>query len=309
MVKKKAEKEFVKIVKANEKGLDYLHFSLMFLIIVLIALVFFLASNQKINIQQQALHSKEEIINFSSRIIASYLNSNYSFIPFSSSLPNASFFNGTWIVEANVSKDKLIIVIDDENLSIKNVYFATSIPKVSLANLKIVANGVIELNYPKCNETFWFIDPYSINALTTLNYSNYSNPQTKFVFIFTKDSLMNYPTYGINRTQMLTRYLYCAYKQGKLIRFIDSLKSLGIVVSPRAFPVYEEVLKSASSLASLNLSQLDSCLDSSTQALNAQATLANFYNITFSPAVLVDCKYLTIPQHVSDALAYIEKQK
>jgi len=308
MVKKKAEKEFVKIVKASEKGFDYLHFSLMFLVLVLIALIFFLASNQKIYIQQQALHSKEEILNFSSRIIASYLNSNYSFIPFSSSLPQASFFNGTWIVEANVSKEKLIIIIDDKNLSIKNIYFATSIPKVSVGNLKIVANGVIELNYPKCNETFWFIDPYSINSLTTLNYSN---PQTKFVFIFTKDSLilMNNPTYGINRTQLLTRYLYCAYKQGKLIKFVDSLKSLGIVISPRAFPVHEEILKSASSLASLNFSQLNSCLNSSTQALNVQATLAKFYNITSSPVVLVDCKYLTIPQHVSDALAYIEKQK
>jgi len=306
MEKKKTKKEFVKIVKASEKGFDYLHFSLIFLTIVLISLVLFLALNQKIYIQQQALHSKEEIQNLSSKIIASYLYSDYSFIPFSSSLPSADFFGGVWIVEANISKGKLLIIIDDENLSIRKIYFATALPKISPGNLKIVANGVIELNYPKCNETYWFIDPYSINSLTTLNYSS---PQTKFVFIFTKDALMNYPEYGINRTQMFAKYLYCAYKQGKLINFVESLKGLGIIISPKASPVHEEILKSASLLASLNISQLNSCLNYSVQALSAQATLASFYNITFSPVVLVDCKYLTIPQHVNDALAYIEKLK
>ena len=306
MVKKKAEKEVVKIVKASEKGLDYLHYSLIFLVVILISLVFFLAANQRIYLQNRPLHSKEEVENLSSKIIASFLYSNYSFIPFSSSLPIANFSNEEWIVEANISKQKLIMFIDDENLSIKKIYFAQELPNIKLSNLKIVAEGVIELDYPKCNETYWFIDPYSINALTTLNYST---PQTKFIFILTKDALMNYPTYGVNRTQLLIKYLYCTSKQGKLIKFVDSLKSLGVVISPKAFPVHEEVLKSASILAALNVSQLNSCLNSSTQALNAHATLASFYNITFSPVVLVNCKYLTIPQHFSDALAYVEKQK
>jgi hypothetical protein len=120
---------------------------------------------------------------------------------------------------------------------------------------------------------------------------------------------MNYPTYGINRTQLFVKYLYCASKQNKLINFVNSLRTLGVIISPKAFPVNEELLRSTSILASLNVSQLNSCLNSSTQSLNAQATLASFYNITFSPVVLVNCKYLTIPQHFTDVLAYIQQRK
>ncbi|MGB9703229.1 MAG: hypothetical protein ACP5HJ_01575 [Candidatus Micrarchaeia archaeon] len=296
------EKEYVKIVKASEKGLDYLHFSLIFLVIILIGVVFFLSANQKIYFEQRPIHSKEEIKNFSLRVIASYFYSNYSFIPFISSPSlNESFLNGTWIVEANVSNNKLIIFINDKNLSVDRIFFSSELPKVKVHEVKLVANGVIELPYTKCNESYWFLDAYSINSLTTLNYSK---PNIKFIFIFTKDSLLNYPTYGIAKTQLFVKYLYCAYKQNKLQTFVNSLKNLGIIISPKAFPVSEEVLKQASFLSALNISTLNSCLNYSTQELNNQALLANFYNITSSPLVLIDCKYLTIPQHIDDALAY-----
>ena len=54
----------------------------------------------------------------------------------------------------------------------------------------------------------------------------------------------------------------------------------------------------------LDYQSLIQCVNDSTQSLNRQALLAQFYGVNQTPVAVVNCHYKAIPQTVPQALCY-----
>ena len=105
--------------------------------------------------------------------------------------------------------------------------------------------------------------------------------------------------YGTANSQLLGQYIFCASQQPNFRSFASNLNSLysgSYVPGP--------VLSNVANFSGLNYPALTSCIGSSMSAINAQALLASYYNITQTPLVVVNCQYLAIPQTAPKAFCY-----
>ena len=331
---KGSAKEPVFIVKRASRlgGLDYLHISLIVLIVILVALAFEL-STFKTTVQCSygaglngtcitPKYNSTQALGAAEQIIASYstINSSLALLPYYV-LPNESnvSFMGNqneWLVtmpyKDPFTGQRLMfsMTLYGQNLSLAHPFMQTLSPTSHTQN-KAIGVGAISLSGKVlCTTTppypaYMITDPYAPGAFSAIrdaiNASRRYNSTINmtYKFIFEGNSVEKYSKYGINGTQLLGMYLACASTQQK---FGDFMSNLSTVFNGN--PLSENILSSIVNGSDLNVSEFNTCMESVPTVMEHQAQLAVFYNITETPAFIVDCKYQAIPQTLDSAINY-----
>jgi len=340
MSKMQKSKEPVFIVKPVMKnyGLDYLHITLLVLVVILIAVAFALStfkqsivitgcSNSSINSTcntTTATHTSAQALAAAERYLAAYtyVNTTLSLVPYYSLVnqSNVSYLAGSkeWIVVvpyidtlANNQRYDLSLLLYDSNLSLASSFIQTIKPAASTNN-SVVAFGTVNIyNEAECNTTtpipvYVITDPYAPGALgslqTVINASKpFSNSiSLRYYFIFSGYTSQYYSSFGVNQTQLLGQYMLCA--SGQPARFNDFISNLSIAFYGR--PLENQTLYDVVLGSGLNRTDFATCMQNSTKVLNIQAKFAKLYNVVSTPEVIVNCRYATLPETMRYAINY-----
>ncbi len=332
-------KEPVFIIRPAMKnyGLDYLHITLLALVIVLIVLAFALSMfKQGIVVKNcqygvnatgacnETVHNSTQALASAERYLAAYsnINTSLSLIPYFA-LVNRSDVSylpqsRKWLVVvpyvdplAENTVFNISLLLYDSNLSLSNSFLQTLSPSVPTNN-SVVALGVVNIHGEAACKTstpipvYVVTDPYApgmLNALNAaINTSNsYGNSiNTTYFFIFGGYSIQYYNSFGVAHTQQLGRYLSCAsMQQGRFSQFISNLS-----IAYNGKPMENQTLYQIVQGSGLNISEFNGCMQNVTTALNLQADFANLYHIVSTPTIIVNCRYSTIPQTMRYAINY-----
>lgn len=322
-------------------GLDNIHIALLVLVAVLIALLLVISySKPQIIIENTTntsstcvygvmngscvypTHNESSVLRQLGKIIASYefVNGSLSLLPYYSIIQNTTFgylpISKVWLAVVPVINPatgntfSTSFLIYDSNLSLVNPYIQTVRTSQVLSDY-VVSQGVVRLsNQAVCGmqaplPVYWFIDPYAQGSISSL--SNLTAVESKYgsklnlslKVLFASESQNIAKTYGDNNTRALGKYLFCSSKQSGFSNFVTTLNAVysGSYLSP-------SLLSSLANQSGLNIPQLRGCMLNSTSAINAQALLAQYYNVTSTPSVVTDCVYSAIPQTERNAICF-----
>lgn len=325
-------KEPVFIVKPVVKGygLDYLHISLLVLIVILVALSFSLAYMKPAVTVQPAnnstsspTHNQSQVLSAAEHALVYYGNYNTSL----SLLPYYSLINRSTASYVPSGKYWLVLIpylspfnsnavynfsvtIADSNLSVRNAFINTIAP-VNEGGKTVVGLGTVSVDQTAvCNVTkplpvYLITDPYAPGALPAISSainasSKYGGSiDVKYFMVFSKYAIAHYQGFGIQQTQQLGNYMYCASKQSNFRQFVSNLS-----IAYTGEPLNNLTLSDVAQGSSLNMQALNACIVNSSTAINYQAEFASNYNITSTPQLIVNCRYLTIPQTLDYAINY-----
>ncbi|MDE1804918.1 MAG: hypothetical protein KGH59_04015 [Candidatus Micrarchaeota archaeon] len=324
-------------------GLDTIHVSLLVAVAILVALLLLssyyhptiiLPSNstsgsnlscaygaQKGACVQPA-HNATQARWMAEQILASYayVNGSSSLLPYFSDTQNMTVSyvpqSKEWIAtvpETNPGNGvafEMVLTMYDSNLSLINPYIQTIRTSQVFQN-RVVAKGVIQsagkFACPQQSplQLFWVMDPYAPGSIASL--SNLTNLEARYgakinasvKIIYGSSSTSISQAFGLNGTQALGRYTYCAAKQQNFTAFVSHLEA----IYSNAY-VQPSLLNQIANQSHLNMPQLNSCIQNSTQELNIQSLLVKYYNLTFTPAVITNCQYISIPQTARNAICY-----
>ncbi len=341
--KKVLKKEPVFIVKQATRmgGLDYLHISLIVLVIILIGLAFAIsyfkpgaiiincnsinASNstcarnttQGINaITLSALHFAI------GRAIAGYGAYNTSL----ALLEYTSLVNQSKIYYINASSEYLAIVpyrdpldnnktfnisfIFQHNFTLKSAYISTINPAPTQNSA--ISYGVVSLagrylcNYTKPLPVYYFIDPYVPGFIKQINQSialqkEYANQI---------DISYNFLFTQYSASKYLSYGKVPTQRLGAYLTCASQQRKFGSFISNLSIayqqtPLPNQTLYQMAQGSGLNLSSFNECMSNATSTLDGEATLAAFYNITTVPTYILDCKYQTVPYSAQSAINYL----
>ncbi|MCL4380727.1 hypothetical protein M1141_00440 [Candidatus Marsarchaeota archaeon] len=335
-----AEKSPIFLVKATKRGgLDYLHISLIALVLILIALAYSFAKlkplnscsspNQTVsygilnnscvrleNNNTQVLHAVE-------KAIAGYASTNTTF----SLLPYYSYINRTKIYYLE-NQDRYFVQVpfkdplnnqtlnfsmlfNSNTLALISAYTQslvmpqnTSNRAVSFGTVKLAGKVACASSLSNSIPVYLFNDPYSPGAFSSIiNASKgggkYANANISYYFIFGSSSTRLYNSYGVERTQLLGDYLACASKQHNFYGFAVNLSKIYNGVPMQNYTMYQTALGSG-----INTTQLNACISNSSSILTSQSNLAKFYNVVSVPEFIVNCEYTSLPQTLSNAINY-----
>jgi hypothetical protein len=334
-----SSKEPVFIIKPAFKnyGLDYLHISLLALVIILVALAFALSTFKQgvvlTNCQygsdangtcNTTIHNSTQALAAAEKVIAAYSNVNttLSLIPYFSLINQSkvSYLVQTkqWLVVVpyiypyDTSKAyNISLLLYDSNLTLVNSFIQTLRPATPTNN-SVVALGTVSIYGQAACKTatpipvYVVADPYAPGVLNTLNTSikvakQYGNKiNVSYFFIFSGYSIQNYGGFGVNQTQQLGRYMECASKQQG--RFPQFMSNLSIAYTGK--PLANNTLYDVELGSGLNTSEFGTCMQNVTRTLNIQAEFATLYHIISTPTIIVNCRYSTIPQSMNYAINY-----
>ncbi len=321
---------------AKKAGLDYLHISLMALVIILVSVVLALSFSKPGTIVKGCeygsvngtcvipQHNSTQAVSAAMGILAAYkyANTSLALLPYyvmvnqskASYIPSGS----SWLVTApyvdpfahNATYD-LSLLMYDSNLTLKQAFLST-LPPNTTTNDSVSAYGAIDIGGKSVCSTkapipvYLFTDPYAPGAIQAIQRAiNASNEfsgkvNMSYFMIFTDYAVSHYKTYGQNTTQALGYYLYCSSKQAEFPGFVANLSKVY-----DGNPVSGSVLQSVAQGSGLNMSELTNCMGSSTQALDSQLALAQLYGTAVNtPAFVVNCKYQALPQTLGSAIRY-----
>ena len=270
------------------------------------------------------IHNATQIKLIFENLLASYstVNNQDSLIPFISNTSQIKEYyspsNKTWIVtvtEKDIQSNTTFLfsaIINDTNTSKIIPSIQTILPTIKSKNL-VTGNGYIDLtNKTSCiteNTTpvYWFIDPYSPGSINSLSY--YEQIQKSFnksvspdlYILYTQYSQEIANEYGLQNATMMGKYLFCASKQPNFDQFASTLN-----LSYQNLYISTSQLNLIAKNSNLNITQLSQCISTSGTAINRQAIVANYYNVTSSPFVIIGCKYQAIPQSAYQAICSIK---
>ena len=334
---KMAKKEPVFIVRPVRQnlGLDYLHISLIVLVIALAALAFGIsafkpgASSSSCQYGSMngtcvtPMHNSSQALLGAERIIAAYgsLNSSISLLPYYVLVNQSSVSYNPgqrqWYVSMPyidpVSKTKIFRVtfsLYDSNLSLATPY-TKMIPPVTSTNNSVAGLGSVSISgRTTCQSAapipvYMITDPYSPGALgaisTAANQSMAHAGQVNmsYYFVFGQPSTRFYAGFGVQQTQALGQYLACASRQSNFAGYAANISQVF-----QGTPISNTTLYEIATVSKINTTQLNSCLANVGESLNYQLQLANLYNLQYSPGFVVNCKYGTIPQTLNYSIDY-----
>ena len=267
-------------------------------------------------------HTPAQIKAIAEQYLASYAqtNSSLSLLPYYSNVSAMSVrympSSKDWYVQipsTNPSDNStyyLSAVISDANGSVVTPFIELAKPPALYKN-QVVAPGVVQLaGKSSCLSQnplnlYWFIDAYapgSVQSLTTAaalesRYGSKVNVSVKILYGSSTEAIAR--QVGTAASQELGKYILCSSLQPRFSGFASSLNS----VYDSSY-VSQNTLQSLASSAGLNQSELSSCVSGVDSTINAQTLLAQYYNITSNPSIIVDCEYQTIPQQVNKAACY-----
>jgi hypothetical protein len=323
-------------------GLDAIHIALAVLVIILIALLIAVAYTKPVPLITNTTASNINCtyavqsgkctlpINTPSQIkqdaevfLASYNYLNSSISPFLTYFSNVSRMNLTynpinseWYVTVPVQDTAInqtlqfAMIINDKNTS-RITPLLQIIESGVRTNNSVVSKGVVQIpGQSTCStqsplQIYWFVDPYSTGGISSL--VNMTSLQSTFKsqvsigvkMLFTQASQSIAQTYGLNNSLALGSYLFCASNQSAFPSFVNRVNQAyngGYMSSSQ--------LSGIASQSGINGTQLNGCLSDAGTLINRQALLAKYYNITSSPLIVTDCRYLSIPQTEIEAIHY-----
>lgn len=334
-----SSKEPVFIIKPALKnyGLDYLHITLIALVIVLVILAFALSTFKQgvvmtgcqygtnaNGICNTTVHNSSQALASAQRYLAAYsgINTSLSLIPYYALIneSKASYLpqSREWLVVvpyidplASNETFNISMLLYDSNLSIKDSFLETINPP-GKSNNSVVGLGTVSLYGKAIDRTstpipiYVITDPYAPGMLNTLNttiaasrkYGNEIN--VSYFFIFSGYSIQYYNPFGVAHTQQLGRYLVCASRQSDM--FPQFVSNLSIAYTGR--PLDNQTLYQIMLGSGLNSTEFSGCMANSTTYLNLQAQLAALYNTVSTPTIIVNGKYSTMPQTIDYAINY-----
>lgn len=333
-----SSKEPVFIVKPALKnyGLDYLHISLIALVIILVGVAFALSTFKQgvivTNCQYgnvngtctTTIHNSTQVMSAAQKDLASFsnINTSLSLIPYFALINKSQVSylvqSKQWLVEVPyidpLAKNTIFnisLLLYDSNLSLANSFLQTLSPAVKTNN-SVVSLGTVSIYGESACKTstpipiYVVTDPYAPGVLNALNTSiavakEYgSKINVSYFFIFGGYSIQYYNGFGVEHTQQLGRYLECASEQpGNFQNFISNLS-----IAYTGKPLENQTLYQIELGSNMNSSQFGNCMNNVTRTLNIQAQFANLYHIVSTPAIIVNCKYSTIPQSMNYAINY-----
>ena len=333
-------KEPVFIVRPVHKnfGLDYLHITLLALVIILVVLAFALSAfrqgrivtpcgsgnssicnataNGSVHTSAQALAAAEGALAAYSRI-----NTSLSLLPYYSLVnrSKADYLGNSkeWLVIvpyidplANGTIFNISMLFYDSNLTLASSYIQTIKPSGTTNNSVVGLGTVLLSDEASCSVSkpvpvYIVTDPYSPGMLRTLDAAVSASKKykgsinTSYYFIFSGYSQNYYSGYGIADTQQLGRYLYCASHQNGFPQFVSNLS-----IAYTGAPLSNLTLYQVSLGSNLNMPALNACMQNVTTSLNYQSEFAALYHIVSTPEIIVNCKYTTLPQTLGYAINY-----
>lgn len=336
---KMSGKEPVFIIRPANKtlGLDYLHITLMALVIILIVLAFALSTFKQAvlttNCQygvavngtcNATVHTQAQALDAAEHDLAAYsnVNTSLSLIPYYALVNRSkvSYLVQTkqWLVTVPyidpLAKNTIFnvsLLLYDSNLSLANSFIQTLKPAIPTNN-SVVALGTVNIyNEAACKTSkpipiYVVTDPYAPGALNAINttikasraYGNSIN--VSYFFIFSGYSQQYYSSFGTVQTQQMGRYMECASRQPS--KFPQFMQNLSIAYTGR--PIENQTLYQIVEGSNLSISSFNSCMDNVTTALNIQNQFANLYHIISTPTIIVNCRYSTLPQTLDYAINY-----
>ena len=335
---KSGKEEPVFLVKpvARKAGLDYLHISLMALVVILVGVALALSFSKPGTIVKGCeygsvngtcitpQHNSTQALSAAMSILAAYKYSNtsLSLLPYYVMVnqSKASYVpsTGSWLVTApyvdpfaHNATYNLSLVLYDSNLSLKQAFLSTMPPNTT-TNDSVSAYGAIAISGKEACATkapipvYLVTDPYAPGAMQAIqkaiNVSSHyaGDVNMSYYMIFTDYEVSHYHAYGQNNTQALGYYLYCSSKQSGFQAYIANLTKIY-----DGEPISAPVLQNVALGSGLNVTELTDCVNSSTSALDGQLALAQLYGVaTDTPAFVVNCKYQALPQTVGSAISY-----
>jgi hypothetical protein len=319
---------------SNKFGIDYLHITLILLVLVLIALAISLSNFKPTTIVKtcqygvvngtcsQPKYTSTNAIDAAEHVLADYavINSTLSLLPYYSLVNDSKaeylVNSSMWLVIVPYinpfTKEVLNVsmLLYGSNLSLATPYMQMIRPLVNSSNY-VVAPGTVAMTgkaactYNTSMPVFLITDPYAPGALASIskaiNTSKLMDPKINmsYKFIFSDYSIALYKSYGVAETQDLGDYLACTSQQSKFKDFISNLTNIYSGNPISNYTLYQLAIGSG-----LNASMLNTCMENVSTALDYQAKLAQYYNITSTPIFVVDCKYLSIPETLNKSIAY-----
>lgn len=320
-------------------GLDNLHLMLIIVIVLLFLLLFVVSYGKPITILANnttgtctnatagancavPIHNATQIKALAERVLASYanVNSSLSLLPFISNVGsmNVSYLQASksWYVQVGAKNFvnnfafQVGFLINDRNISQITPLLQTAVPS-QLSNNTVVATGVIKMSgryaclTPTPTHVYWFVDPYAVGAVKSLlNASDIMQLYGSRVNLTVKvvdgaDTQRVSTSVGLFNALYLSKYALCASQQENFSAFATNLNTMynGSYMS-------QSVLAGIANESKLNNVQLNGCINATNTELGAQGLLAQYYNITQTPSVVVGCQYLTLPQITQEALCY-----
>ncbi|MDE1868868.1 MAG: hypothetical protein KGH60_02790 [Candidatus Micrarchaeota archaeon] len=326
----KQAKEPVFIVKPAMKhgGLDYLHISLIALVIILVAVAFALSAfkQQSVNIlpANATNYTSAQALSAAERVISSYatFNTSLSLIPFYSlvnqskvayaqsqnewvvtvpyvdPLASNTIFNFTVILNGSTLKPSLALTQTLKPSLIGNNTIS-SLGSITLANKVLCTTS-------KPIPVYLITDPYAPGALHAMSVALNASMQDQgkinmsYYYVFSNYAVRFYPGYGINQTQGLGRFFSCASRQpGHLSQFISNY-SIAATGAPLSYALLLQIAAGSGE----NMSSFNGCLVNASQSLNQQSLLANLYSTGVNPEFVVNCKYVALPETLGHTINY-----
>ena len=335
--KKVSGKEPVFIIRpASERfGLDYLHISLIVLVVILVALTFALSIFRQGVVLKDCQYgivngtcmspryNSSEALAAAERILASYatINTSLSLLPYYSLVNESrvSYLQGQdgWLVvipyinplaQNEISNLTLML---DANLTLESPSLQTISP-VRHTNNSVAGLGVVSI-YGKalCTTSkpvpvYLITDPYAPGSIQSIydaagaagKFNGSIN--MSYYFIFSDYSARFYSGYGMQKTQALGQYLLCASRQPD--RLVSFLSNLSIIY--QGVPISNYTLDQVVAGSGMDTGMFNSCLANATTTLNYQSELARLYGVTSTPEFITDCRYASIPQTLGYAINY-----
>jgi hypothetical protein len=315
-------------------GLDNLHITLIVVIVLLFLLVLVTSYSKPILITNSSNssnvsvhapeHSAAQIKVLVERLLASYasVNTSLSVLPFISNITamNLTYMNTSrsWYVHLTARNPgnnitfAVAFLINDLDTTKVIPLLQAAMPS-QVGNNTVIAQGVVQLGGKYACLTsspmqiYWFIDPYAVGSVRSL--LNVTNLETRLgnkvnltvKIHFYSDTQNIASSFGLFNAQYLGKYIFCASQQKNFSSFVSNLNSL---YSGTYMP--QGVLSNIANISKLDFPELSNCVNASTQTLNTQSLLAQYYNITQTPIVVVNCHYMALPQTVHEALCYAE---
>lgn len=323
-------------------GLDNIHLALVVLVVILIALLIAVAYTKPVPVPIftnatsnltcsygaesgnciTPMNSQAAIKQDAESFLASYnnVNSSLSILPYISNVSRMnlsySVLTHDWYVTfpfqspSSNTTTQFGMVINDRNTSQITPLIQLAKP-TTLTTDYVVSTGVVQIaGQSTCSvqsplQIYWFVDPYAPGGISSL--VNMTNLQSQFgtkvstsvKILYTQYSENIGSVYGLNNSLALGSYLFCASNQtgfGSFLERVSQTYNGGYMPS--------SVLAGLANSSGISSSEMSGCLSSAGTFINRQALLAKYYNITSNPAVVTDCRYLSIPQTELDAIRY-----
>lgn len=329
---KKSDPVFIIKPVTKNGGLDYLHISLIILVIILISLAFSLSrfnSVKLVNCQYginngtciSSTTNSLQAIRAAEKVMAGYstINTSLSLLPYYT-LPNQ--YNASYITKLNkwlvytpytnpYTKNVVsMYIILNQNLTLNTSLMQTLSP-IRVTDNYVVAPGTVSINGKLLSTTNTpisvnlIIDPYASGAISAIRSAVNSSMKYKnsikmnYDFIFTNAASSKYNGYGVAETQQLASYIFCASKYTNFYNFTTNLSKVF-----NGNPLTQSQLSNIVNESGMNYKKIINCVATSSKPLYYQSLFAEFYNITSTPTFIVNGKYETISTKLNEAINY-----